>query len=342
MTAVLAALLPVFLLIVMGFGLRRYLMKEDAHWIGLERLVYFVLLPALLIETLSRANLSSVPIGGVGGALLLAVLIVSALCLALRPFLATTLGVDGPAFTSLFQSATRWQTFAALAIANNLYGDVGVALASVAMVAMIPILNVMCVAVLARYARPQRLAWPQMLLTIAQNPLIWACVIGLALNLTRLPVPGVAHDLADALGRSTLAIGLLVVGAGLQIGELIRPGVVAWLAVFSEARRHAGARRRSRPAVRPFRREPRRCRVLRVGAGCLQRLYSRQTDGRRRAPGCADPHAANDGRRADDADRDFTRAVEAAKRKGGRGAASLYYHITGSDCSWRRCGRRGS
>ncbi len=207
-------------------------MKEDAHWIGLERLVYFVLLPALLIETLSRANLSSVPIGGVGGALLLAVLIVSALCLALRPFLATTLGVDGPAFTSLFQSATRWQTFAALAIANNLYGDVGVALASVAMVAMIPILNVMCVAVLARYARPQRLAWPQMLLTIAQNPLIWACVIGLALNLTRLPVPGVAHDLADALGRSTLAIGLLVVGAGLQIGELIRPGVVAWLAVF--------------------------------------------------------------------------------------------------------------
>ena len=232
MTAVLAALLPVFLLIVMGFGLRRYLMKEDAHWIGLERLVYFVLLPALLIETLSRANLSSVPIGGVGGALLLAVLIVSALCLVLRPFLATTLGVDGPAFTSLFQSATRWQTFAALAIANNLYGDVGVALASVAMVAMIPILNVMCVAVLARYARPQRLAWPQMLLTIAQNPLIWACVIGLALNLTRLPVPGVAHDLADALGRSTLAIGLLVVGAGLQIGELIRPGVVAWLAVF--------------------------------------------------------------------------------------------------------------
>jgi malonate transporter and related proteins len=232
MTAVLAALLPVFLLIVMGFGLRRYLMKEDAHWIGLERLVYFVLLPALLIETLSRANLSSVPIGGVGGALLLAVLIVSALCLALRPFLATTLGVDGPAFTSLFQSATRWQTFAALAIANNLYGDVGVALASVAMVAMIPILNVMCVAVLARYARPQRLAWPQMLLTIAQNPLIWACVIGLTLNLTRLPVPGVAHDLADALGRSTLAIGLLVVGAGLQIGELIQPGVVAWLAVF--------------------------------------------------------------------------------------------------------------
>lgn len=231
MAAVLAALLPVFLLIVMGFGLRRVLLTEDAHWIGLERLVYFVLLPALLIETLARANLSSVPIGGVGGALLLAVLIMGALCLALRPLLEMRFGIDGPAFTSVFQSATRWQTFAALAIANNLYGDAGVALASVAMVAMIPVLNVMCVAVLARYARPQRLAWPAMLLTIAQNPLIWACVIGLVLNLSRLPLPEVAHHLADALGRSTLAIGLLVVGAGLQISKLMRPGAAACLAV---------------------------------------------------------------------------------------------------------------
>ena len=85
------------------------------------------------------------PIGGVGGALLLAVLIMAAFCLALRRPLAATLGVDGPAFTSIFQAATRWQTFVALAVANNLYGDAGVALASVAMVAMIPVLNVMTV-----------------------------------------------------------------------------------------------------------------------------------------------------------------------------------------------------
>lgn len=232
MAAAFAALLPVFLLIVMGFGLRRYLLKDDAAWIGLERLVYYVLFPALLIETLSRANLASVPIGGVGGALLLAVLTMGALCLALRPLLSAGLAVDGPAFTSVFQGATRWQTFVALAVANNLYGDVGVALASVAMVAMIPVLNVMSVAVLARYARPQRLAWPELLLTIGRNPLIWACVIGLALNLSRLPVPQVAHDFADALGRSSLAIGLLVVGAGLRIAELIRPGFAAALTVF--------------------------------------------------------------------------------------------------------------
>ncbi len=97
---------------------------------------------------------------------------------------------------------------------------------------MIPVLNVMSVSVLVRYARPTRLAWPGVLLAIAKNPLIWACVIGFALNLTRLPVPQIVHDFADALGRSSLALGLMVVGAGLRIGELMRPGLAASLAVF--------------------------------------------------------------------------------------------------------------
>ncbi len=84
MIAVIAALLPVFLLMIMGFGLRRHLLTEDAHWIGLEKLVYYVLFPALLIQTTARANLTSVPVGEVGGALLLAVLTMAAFCLALR------------------------------------------------------------------------------------------------------------------------------------------------------------------------------------------------------------------------------------------------------------------
>jgi predicted permease len=231
MAAVFAALLPVFLLIVLGVVLRRVLLREESQWVGLEKLVYYVLFPPLLIETLSRADLGAVPVAGVGGALLISVLIMAGLCLALRPVLAGKLGIDGPAFTSVFQGATRWQTFVALAVAGNLYGTLGLALASVAMVAMIPLLNIMSVAVLARYAAPRRLSWGALLLAIARNPFIWACAIGLALNLLRVPVPQPLHDLADALGRSSLAIGLLIVGAGLKIDGLLRPRPAALLAV---------------------------------------------------------------------------------------------------------------
>ena len=223
MLAIVAAIVPTFLLIVMGFALRRLLVKEEAHWLGTEQLVYYVLFPALLFRTLARAKLSEVPLLGVGGALLIAVLLMAALRLALRPLLMKRLGVSGPAFTSIFQCSCRWQTYVALAVAGSLYGEIGLTLASVAMVAVIPILNVMAVWVLAHFAAPTRLSWPRILLAIAQNPFIWACALGLAANLTGLTFPKWIDEFIDALGRSSLALGLLVVGAGLQLKGVLRP-----------------------------------------------------------------------------------------------------------------------
>src|SRR5882757_9157393 len=67
MAVVIAALLPVFILIVLGVVLRHSLMRLDTQWHGLERLTYFVLFPMLLIQTLVKADLSKVPVAGVGG-----------------------------------------------------------------------------------------------------------------------------------------------------------------------------------------------------------------------------------------------------------------------------------
>ncbi len=231
MAVVISALLPVFLLIVLGFILKRSLMRLDTQWHGLERLTYYVLFPMLLIQTLVKADLSSVPVAGVGGALLLSALLMSLLCLALLP-LFSRLQIDGPAFTSIFQGATRWQTYVALAVSGNLFGETGLALASVAMVAIIPLVNVLSVAVLAHYASPERQSVRTNVMTVVQNPLIWACAIGLAVNITHLPLPKLWHEVAEALGRSSLGIGLLVTGAGLHLKGMFRPSIAASVAVF--------------------------------------------------------------------------------------------------------------
>jgi predicted permease len=231
MASVIAALLPVFLLIVLGFVLKRSLLRLETQWHGLERLTYYVLFPVLLIQTLVKADLTTVPVAGVGGALLLSLLLMSLLCLALRPLLARC-AIDGPAFTSIFQGATRWQTYVALAVSVNLYGDTGLALASVAMVAIIPLVNVFSVSVLAHYASPEKQSVRAILMTVVRNPLIWACAIGLALNILHLPLPHIWHEVADALGRSSLAIGLLVTGAGLHLAGMFRPSLAAAVAVF--------------------------------------------------------------------------------------------------------------
>jgi malonate transporter len=230
MTIVIAALAPVFILIVLGAILKRSLMRLEAQWHGLERLTYYVLFPMLLIQTLVKADLSRVPVAGVGGALFLSALAMSLLCLALRPLFAR-LAIDGPAFTSIFQGATRWQTYVALAVSGNLFGDTGLALASVAMVAIIPLVNVFSVAVLVRYASPEKQSAGTIILTVVKNPLISACAIGLAINVLHLPLPKLWHEVADALGRSSLAIGLLVTGAGLHLEGLLRPSAAAAIGV---------------------------------------------------------------------------------------------------------------
>ena len=231
MAAVIAALLPVFLLIVLGFVLKRTLIRPETQWVGLERLTYYVLLPLFLIQTLVKADLSTVPVGGVGGALLLSALAVSLLCLAVRALLARA-GIDGPAFTSIFQGATRWQTYVALSVAGSLFGNNGLAIASVAMIAIVPMVNVLSVSVLAHYASPEKRSAGSIVVAVAGNPLIWACAIGLAINVAQLPLPKLWHEVADALGRSSLAIGLLVTGAGLQLKGLFRPSLAAGVAVF--------------------------------------------------------------------------------------------------------------
>jgi malonate transporter and related proteins len=230
MAVVIAALLPVFLLIVLGFILKRTLLKPETQWHGLERLTYYVLFPVLLIQTLVKADLTKVPVGGVGGALFLSALAMSLLCLALRPLLARS-GIDGPAFTSIFQGATRWQTYVALAVSGSLHGEIGLALASVAMVAIIPLVNVFSVSVLAQYAAPEKQSARAIVMTVVRNPLIWACGVGLVLNVTHVPLPKLWHEVADALGRSSLAIGLLVTGAGLHLEGMFRPSLAASVAV---------------------------------------------------------------------------------------------------------------
>ncbi len=221
--AVVTALIPVFLVIALGVVLKRVLLTERAAWDAIERLVYYVLFPALLLVTTATGDLARVPAAGVGGALAVAILALSVALIVCKPLLARSLSLSGPAFTSVFQGAVRWNTYVALAIASGLHGALGLALTSVAIVAMVPLLNFLCVLVLAWYAADKSPDARVVAGQILRNPLIWSVLAGLALNLSGLPLPKIAVDFAEILGRAALALGLLAVGAGLELDKLWRP-----------------------------------------------------------------------------------------------------------------------
>ncbi|WP_457092539.1 AEC family transporter [Microvirga sp. P5_D2] len=225
MSAVLASLIPTFLIIATGWLCRTTNFVSEQHWAGIERAAYVIFFPALIIDTLSRADLTSVPVLGVGGALMGSILIMAGIVLAIRPILERHAGIDGPSFTSVFQGATRWNTFVGLAVAGSLFGQRGIALIAVAIAAMVPLLNLLAFYVFIRFAgRPRQSPW-EILRSFLANPFIWSCAIGLTLNLLVPPLPKPIAGYIELLGRAALAAGLLIVGAGLDIRRLAKPGL---------------------------------------------------------------------------------------------------------------------
>ena len=55
------SLVPILVLILAGYGLKRLRFLPGEFWSGMEKLTYFLLLPALLIHTLGKQTLVNSP-----------------------------------------------------------------------------------------------------------------------------------------------------------------------------------------------------------------------------------------------------------------------------------------
>lgn len=213
------SLIAVFLVIALGWGLRRTVLADDHAWAAFERVSYFVLNPALIFGTLAMADLRTIPFFRLGGALLATLLVLVALLLVFRARIQIALNTDGPGFTSVFQGVTRWNSFVALAIAGNLLGAEGVLLSAVAIAAMIPAINVISVYVLQRHGT----GGGSIVKSIATNPFVLSAAFGIAFNALAIPVPAALALTLNILGQCALGAGLILVGVGLKLEHLQRP-----------------------------------------------------------------------------------------------------------------------
>jgi malonate transporter and related proteins len=212
--SVVGALVPLALLIALGFALRRARFLPEPFWPGLDRLNYWILFPALIFVSLATAGRGLAGGGAVALAVWGALLLVSAAALALRPML----GVDGPGFTSVYQGSVRFNSYVALAALPVLFpGSEGLTALLVALT--VPVVNVTCVLVLARFASRTPLRGRRLLGSVAGNPLILASLLGAAAQGLAWPL-GPFEGALRTLGAASLACGLLSVGATLRFGHV--------------------------------------------------------------------------------------------------------------------------
>jgi hypothetical protein len=221
MTQSFIALLPVFIVILVGFGLRRSGLIAETHWSAVDHVCYYVLFPAIIFKEIAAADFSNVPVWSMALAMMLGISTMFALLLILQRPLISILNLSGPQFSSLFQGATRWHTFIALAIIPIYFGQSALALGGLSAAAMTPLLNIANVGVISVHGSGTKMNAKAMALSILKNPFVLSSLGGVLWKILHLPMPTMGVQVLDTIGRGAFGLALLAVGAGLRIDEAL-------------------------------------------------------------------------------------------------------------------------
>ena len=215
---ILFSILPIFIVLMLGHVLRRNHVPSEEYWNYADKLVYWVLLPALLFYKTSTIEISAhllgpfavTLLGGLAAALLFSLLV--------QRFM----GMPRVSYSSVLQGATRHNTFVALAVADRLFGAEGLALAALATSVLIPVTNVtVVVSMLTLLRAPEERGFARTLAReLMRNPLLIAIGLGVGFNVSGVGEVPVLHDTTRLLGQATLPVVLLCVGASLRIREM--------------------------------------------------------------------------------------------------------------------------
>lgn len=216
MLDVLSAILPVFMLLALGWLLRRMRFPGDAFWAHLDPLVYYVLFPALLVHTFAGVDIRRLEILPTALATVSTILVASLLVFLAR----RTFKVNGPGFSSVLQGVVRFNTYVGYGVAAALYEMTGITLFSLVVAFVIPTANLISIAGLARYGGDGMANARSVLGAIVKNPLILSVLLGVLLSSTGIGLPFVIEPFLDILRHGALPLGLLAAGAGLDLAAV--------------------------------------------------------------------------------------------------------------------------
>jgi predicted permease len=226
-------IVPVFLLIALGYGLKKSNFLPVGAWPPISSFAIYVLYPGWLIPAVWHADLTDFSTGPVSFGVLGAVAVATGVGFGLKP----VLRLGGPTFTSVFQGLMRFNSFVFVPVAAAIFGAKANGLASIAISALIPASNMVCILVLAQWGepdagQPDRSPWG-LVKTLVTNPIFASCLIGLCLNIAHAPSAPVIDKPLLMLGQAAIPTGLILAGAGLSFSYIVRkPFLVSLVSLF--------------------------------------------------------------------------------------------------------------
>ncbi len=216
---ILLIVLPVFLVIGLGFSLKRTGLVNSEFLFNLNRLIYYIALPALLFYKIATADFF-VSFNGA----LLSGLVVSILAVFLLSYGYGSFRKYRPAVQGAFcQGAFRGNlAYIGLAIVYNAYGEEGFAVAGILLGFLVPLLNFLSVVALTL---PQRrdsyqLGGFWLIKQIVCNPLILASFGGIIWSFLAFPLPQIVDRAFGIVTGMSLPLALIAIGASFSFRKL--------------------------------------------------------------------------------------------------------------------------
>ncbi len=217
MLNVIEIVLPVFLVIVLGYAIRRLGLVDGDFFTQVNKLVYYVCLPLLLVYKIAGADFSAsfnfklviAANGGVACCFLIAYLYGK-----WRSFPAAIQG-------SFCQGSFRGNlAYIGLAIIYNAYGDIGLTRAGILIGFLVPVLNLFAILALVLPQQQQRTSFREIVKLIISNPLILACLVGLLWSYFQIPMTVILDRTLNIVTGMSLPLALFSIGGSFSLASL--------------------------------------------------------------------------------------------------------------------------
>ncbi len=227
--SIVATIVPIFLVVILGWGVQRLGFIPFSFLGPANRLVYYVAIPAMIFQSTSKAELREFDVRMV--ALTVAA---AAACYAGAWLFCRLQGIENSRAGSFIQSAGHGNLgYIGLAVAFYYLGDIGLIHASVVAGFVMILQNFLSVVALQAFS-PQhqglrRVFWTK----VVGNPTILAVMAGMSVSFTNLPVPLIIERTLKIISGMALPTALLIIGASLSLDRIrARVRLVFWAGTF--------------------------------------------------------------------------------------------------------------
>lgn len=231
MVEIFLIVLPVFLVIGLGFMLRGTGLVDGEFLSRLNRLVYYVPLPIMFFYKIAQADFSA----SFNPRLLLST-ITAIVAVCVLSYLYGGFRIYEPKVHGAFsQSCCRGNlVYVGLPIIYSAYGEEGFAVAGIMIGFLTPLVNFCSILVLLR---PRQRSDHQIRASfwvhqIALNPLIIASFLGIIWSIFDWPIPLVLAETFEIISGMAMPLALMVIGASFSFTELRGDMVVIALVSF--------------------------------------------------------------------------------------------------------------